>query len=630
MMKRSGSASRRQALFVALSVAAMVLPFGFEASAQATSNIEFLNPSSFALVPPPNSPDPQVPEGPATLIVSDQVPENPDTGDETYRLSAWVSGVPQNPAVEFELLTRGGVSLEIIDDVQRVGSDTFEADWDIPDTLPDGPYTLRATLAEGILGVDSVDQDIMIQRLAERAEITYPDTRSGTGEYGMYTALGRSAAADGTFERPNAIGNIENRSTGVAPGSGPGRVRAFYTLSQPGTPPTWLVCGTESASGSYPFGGANNGIRCTMQAPEHSQLVTAVALVANNTKANQPYNDSGNQSGDATRVEPYAQVPTSLDVVAGQSVTLDSGSCHEVGVSLVDQIGREVIGANLDAHAWGPHDRLKFGTGLIDSWSAIVPDRANHAEEQGMDCFSLEEDQPEVGAQGEHQVVGGPDVKHVEADDTGSDDEGLWGFQVFVPADSTSSERHTTYWELWLDEGNDGSGLNNDTYDALELCRSGLIGWDGAASSEPMTGASPSCPVAPPPVCEADPAQAQACPTVSPSPSPTPTVSPTEEPTQEQISIRASRKRIRRGSKVRLSGAIDADAACTAGRRILVQSRRGNAAFRNRVITGSTTDGAWSVRRKPRKTSEWRVVAEEREGCRQLVSPAIKVKVRRR
>ena len=632
MKKNTGSKFRGRGSVLALCLVAASVPLAPSATAQTTANIEFLNPSSFSAVPAPNSPDPSVPKGPDTIIVSDLLTENPDTGDETYRLSAWVSGVPQNPAVEFELLTRGGVSIEIIDDVVRVGSDTFEADWDIPDTLPDGPYTIRATLADGILGIDSASQDIVIQRVADRAEITYPDNRSGTGQYGMFVPLARSANADGAPVQPNPIGNIENRTTGSAPGSGTGRTRAFYTISQPGTKPEWKVCGTEASIGSFPFGGSDNGLRCTLESVGHLQLVTGVALVANGGNTNQPYNASLNKAGDATRVrEPYAQVPTKLEVIAGQTATLDSGSCHLVTVELTDQLSREIVGANLDAHAWGPNDRLKFGTGPVDTYTAEAPDRGSHATEDGMDCFSLEEDNPEVGAQGEHQAIGGPDVKHVESAVAGSNDVGQWGFEIFVPDGTETAERHTTYWELWLDEGNDGSAWNNDVYDATELCRSGLIGWGSAASSDPMTGASPSCPNTPP-VQTCDPqTSVEPCPGESPSPTPDPTES--EQPPQEEdrITIRSSRSRVAKGKRVRFSGAIQTAAdECEPGRQVTLQSRRRGGRFRNSVISASMSDGGWSVSRRIRRTTEWRVVAQPVGDCEALISTIVKIRVSRR
>lgn len=621
-----------------------LVPVGQDAAAQSAANIEFLNPSSFAAVPAPPSPNPSVPRGPDQLIVSDKVPQSPEVGDETYRLSAWVSGVPQSPAVEFELLTRQGVSVQIIDDVDRVGADTFEADWDIPDTLPDGMYTLRATLASGVLGVDSTDQNVMIQRVAERAEITYPDNRSGTGKYGMFVPLASTKDADGNLEPPRPVGNIENLNTGFANGSA-SYVRAFYTTSTPGSAPVWQPCGTEAAAGNpIPSGAADNGLRCRLANPEELGAVTAVALLANTSQ--DEYDNQFNQAGDATRVlEPYAQVPTKLEVIEGQSATIESGeggsfSCLLVTVSLADQLGREIAGANMDAQAWGPHDRLRFGTGFFDTYSADPPDRGSHASEAGIHCFRPEDDRSPRGQQGEHQVIGGPDVKHVEATTTatspagnGTSDTGIWGFELHIPNDSDTPERHTTYWEVWVDELNDASAVNNDTYDANEVCRSGLVGWDAPASSDPM-GVTPSCPNAPPvdPCATASPQTTQPCPTTSPSPStsPSPTSSPTSPPQDEgTITLNAGRKRVPAGTRVRFSGAVDSSDECTSGRQIVLQSRRPGKSFRNRVLTASGSDGAWSTSRRLRKTTEWRVLARAAAGCAELTSSVVKVRVKR-
>jgi hypothetical protein len=605
-------------IVVALALLASVLSVAQPASAQATGNIEFLNPSSFAA-------------GTDTgIVVSDMVAQNPDAGDESYRLSAWVSGAPQAPAVEFELLTRQGVSLEVIDEVELVGTDTYEADWDIPDTLPDGPYTIRATLASGVLGIDNVDQPIVIQRFADTVDITYPDTRSGSGQYGMFVPLGTAATGDAPVVEKPPLGNIENRTSGVAPGQGAGRVRAFYTISSPGTVPEWIACGTEGASASFPFSGSDNGLRCTLRGLDDLQVVTAVALLANNTNQNQPFNPTLNQAGDATRVEPYAQVPTKIDVTAGQVATVDSGECHVVTVELTDQLSREIVGANMDVHAWGPNDRLKFGTGLVDDYSALAPDEGSHASEDGMDCYSGDENNPEVGTQGEHQVIGGPDLKHVESDGPGTNDEGVWGFQAFIPADSETAERYTTRWELWLDEANDGSTANNDVFDATELCRSGMIGWGAAPSNAPITGASPKCAEQPPTEpCGSTATQTQPCPTTSPTPSVSPTPDPTTPPEGGSISIDASRRKIDRSRRVRFSGEIDSSPGCSEGRRVVLRSRRPGKAFRDRAAITTGTDGSWSVRKKVRRTTEWQVVAPETDGCRAIASNVVKVKVSR-
>ena len=638
---------RRSGFVVALLVAiASAVPFGVPASAQSVVTINFLNPSSFAAVPAPDSPNPQIPKGPDTIIVSDMPTGVPEDGPEAYRLSAWVSGAQQNPAVEFELLSRGGVSLLVIDDVVRVGADTFEADWDIPDTLPDGAYTIRATVAEGILGVASVDQDIVIDRVAEGVDITYPDTRSGNGQFGIYLPIGGAdnSSSDAQAAPENPLAVIENRTTGSnsAPGSGPGSVRAFYTTTLPGGVPEWRACGTEVAAGSFPFNDADNGVRCYLDDPSHQQLITAVAMVANTTKIGEDYERTRNQSGDATRVvDPYAQVPTTFNVVSGQNATLASGdACHEVVVELTDQFGREILGANTDVQAWGPTDRLKFGTGPVDP-DAFPPDRGGHAREGGFDCFSENEDAP-AGEQGEHQVIGAADIKHVEVDSDGAgtagadgtDDDGQWSFLLWLPADQTTEERHTTYWEVWVDERNDGSGSNTDTLDPLELCRSGLIGWDLAAGVGPVPGGTPSCAdVPPPPECDEPTPDVEACP--PPSPSPTPSGSPSPEPTNtdppdnSRITMEVQKTRVERGEQVLFSGQIDGPPECSVAREVLLQSKRRNGKFRTKTVTTTDSDGDWNAQRRLRRTRTWRAVARTTTACPKLRSDVVKVRVSR-
>jgi hypothetical protein len=235
-----------------------------------------------------------------------------------------------------------------------------------------------------------------------------------------------------------------------------------------------------------------------------------------------------------------------------------------------------------------------------------------------------------VDPQGEHQIIGGPDMKHVETVAAGTNDVGVWGFALYTPADSATTERHTTYWEVWLDETNTGSGVNNDALDPGELCRTGLIGWDSAPSSTPMTGPTPACTEPPePPPCETGTTQTQPCPTESPSPTTSPSPDPTT-PAEGSMSIAASRAKIRKGRKVRLSGSIESTEVCTAGREVMVQSRRPGRNLRTKTVVTSDAQGDWSVRVRQKKTKEWRAVAPATEACQEITSNIVKVKVSRR
>jgi hypothetical protein len=80
---------------------------------------------------------------------------------------------------------------------------------------------------------------------------------------------------------------------------------------------------------------------------------------------------------------------------------------------------------------------------------------------------------------------------------------------------------------------------------------------------------------------------------------------------------------------VRFSGAIDAAAECSAGREVSLRSRRPGKRFRDRLSTTSDANGSWSLRRKVRKTTEWRVIARAGQTCEEISSRIVKVKVSR-
>ncbi|MCA1705948.1 MAG: hypothetical protein LC808_22880, partial [Actinobacteria bacterium] len=71
-----------------------------------------------------------------------------DGTDTAYHIVAAVSTVPANPAAEFEFEDADGTRTSVT--ATRVGaSDTWEAFFDIPGSMADGTYTLRAVLFSG-------------------------------------------------------------------------------------------------------------------------------------------------------------------------------------------------------------------------------------------------------------------------------------------------------------------------------------------------------------------------------------------------------------------------------------------------------------------------------------------------
>ena len=148
------------------------------------------------------------------------------------------------------------------------------------------------------------------------------------------------------------VGNIDGRNTGSTPGNGASRVRAFYTVSSPGSKPDWIACGTETAPGdSLLRSAANNGVRCTLQYASHQTQITAVALVANNSQ--DEFDTRLNGAGDATRVlDAYAQLPGALTITEGETGQVDGKTdIYPAGDSRVDGV-RNRLYALLGAPGW--------------------------------------------------------------------------------------------------------------------------------------------------------------------------------------------------------------------------------------------------------------------------------------
>jgi hypothetical protein len=571
-----------------------------------SASIEFLNPSAYA------------PAGELGIVVSDKQTTRPDQGDTTYRIAAWVDPVPLDPAVEFELL-RNGVSLLTMDAARRIGNDTWEADWNIDNTLPPGNYVLRATLASGSLAIASTDQPITINQLAERAEIDYPrstssDSYPGGGQFGTFYPLARSAAN----ARPNPMGNVDGKTSGESSGTGASRVRAFYTTSPPGSAPQWTPCGTENAPGDALLSGAaNDGVRCTLDASYEQQAITAVALVANTSNRGE-YQARLNGAGDVVRVlQSYAQVPTDLSLVEGAVGTVDAGvdgafGCHSAIAQLDDQYGREIAGANIDIKALGPSDSLKFDTGLLPVSGVQAPDEGTHAHEIGYDCFG-DDDETTPGDQGEHQVVGGPDVKHVEADAFGTDDTGAWGFSLRIPANDVSDSRFTTYFSAWVDEIDAGGETNDDGFTTSELCAAGAVGW-GNFPANPETELA-LLPCQPPPLCP-------------PAPEGTQTTAPTEgcgveEPAAPEQSL-SMHVRFANADGIFYGKLESTDIKCEPARTIVLMARH-NERFTKQGTTQTDTEGRWRIRRSSTGGGIYKAVAKAGT-CSRVSSPPIRLK----
>jgi hypothetical protein len=411
-------------------VAALIVAMMPATPAQAASTVQLLNPSDYS----------------PSLTVSDK-----EDTDETYHLVAWVGEVPADPLVEFEVADPSGVALGTFTGTQ-VGTDTWEAEYPVPENQLDGQYVVRAILYQNVIGTGGTEvtrsekvvtinsSDVPPPPTANTVEMSYPENG---GNLGFFTPTGGKASTV-------VEGDVSD---------GTAQVRALYTFSEPGTDPEWVACGTGSPSGG------EVKIRCTLADDGPASRVRAVALVANQTASPATPVAPADESGDAHRVTPYVQIPSSVSIDP-DSEKVDVSECAALTATFKDQMAQPVAGLNVDVHADGPDDQLKFANqrGVASGFAA--PDKA-HATEPTAKC----EPTDDAATQGDHNVAQAADKKHIESK-SGTSNNGSFTFVLI------SEAKGGTFIEAWADvDGDDAQG-------ATEVSGGAQLGW-GTSPPEP-------------------------------------------------------------------------------------------------------------------------------------------------
>lgn len=510
---------RRRAVLALVTVMAaliaLVVPLVAMALAQQAPSIKFLNPSGYKPCP-----DPDV----STCFVLSDARTGTDEADkpneDSYRLNAWTANTPANALVEFELdLTTelGVVQTITIGTADQVAPDTFEYNWEIPGSIPDGQYVLRAILYGGGVGIP---EEVARHELTAFILAGNPtaDTRKPAADM-IYPTNGGQA---GFYVNP--ITGRTNILVDVEWSQGTTFFTVNYTLSDPGDEPVWKTC-----AGPTRVGFSNNApagqtrVRCILNsADQGGQSVTGFSVVSNDspaTNASSRFDPNLNEAGDAVRVFPYLQDATSI-TIAPATTRVDphpedgfDDTCSEAQrVQVLDQQTRPIAEIGVDAHAVGPSDQTKFSAGGFFGGppaSNQAPDRA-HGTESGFVCGELEGlGQNFAGDQGEHNRAGAPDQKHIETNSSGSaphtDNNGTWAVSLHT---DRAGETQLTFW---VDEDDD------DLYCSAEIAVAGSIGWGQPAPVPTLEQPTKTdCPVPiPPPPTETG--------TETGSPSPTPT-----------------------------------------------------------------------------------------------------------
>ena len=588
--------SKRMSVTIAVAILLTLAGYPIEPAAAQDPKIAFLNPSSFSLA------------GERGYIVSnsptDTGPDCCAASDGVFRFSAWVADAPAGASVFFTVV-QGALDFEIIGrPTEAPGApapDTWDASWDIPPEVLNGPATVNAYLVLDNEPIAQTSREINIMRVLQAVDLAYP---SSGGPFGLYTALGTAMPEKGVGARKKSMGVIDALYTWTPDMN---YVRSFYTTSQPGMEPVWKVCATEIV----PDGAPDNGLRCVTDTPADAASITAVAAVGNNSPGD--YDERFNQSGDAVRAIPYAQQPTqlALNEFAEQRVSKNAEAdrfycSSSITATLTDQVGRLIPAANIDVEATGPSDGLRFHTHALLA-SPVAPDRGKHTTENGFDCTGSNEADGTLptnaapDTQGEHPVFGAPDLKHVESAAGGTSDRGAFAFRFY------SNASGSTQYTAWVDETDDGCLVNDDRFTTGEVSAAGSIGWNDVPETPALRNpdALVPCAEAPPP------------------PPPTP-----DPPAVRTLNLRPSDRAVTTGTTVRLKGRLrSAEAACLAEQSVVLRSRRPGGRFRAQATGLTSAAGRYSFEIVAKKTRHYRVTAPATDACGAARSRIAKLRV---
>jgi hypothetical protein len=528
--------------------------------------------------------------------VSDK-PENMpagQTGDSLYHLVAWVNQVPASASVEFKVQSKAGGSVE-----QNLGAgtqvggasgDTFEIFWNPPDST-DQDFFVRAVLFSSGSEVARDEETVTVNTAnssgptdpnnepqSETVEINYP---LNGGALGFFTPTGTTV--------PATVVDVKF--------SGGATIKAYYTVSLPGTEPAWKECGSESVSA------AADGVRCTLKDGDQPTAVRAVgARVDDADVLTTPTVSEVPDSGDAHRAFGYVQFPSSMTAAPDIQGKV-AGSCSDVIITTVlDSQGRKIAGVNVDVHAKGPTDQLLFDDTGGNSDTHKNPDKAHAFTENTRDC----EGSGQSGQQGEHEV-GAPDIdtKHIEST-AGTSDAGTFKFQLFSP------DAGTTQATAFADTDDD------DLFCSEEKSANASVNW--SAASPPPGGSSPT----------GLPSETTNCPQPTPTPSPTTTGSPTSTaspttspaPTARTVTLSADDNKVKSGKTVKLFGqVVSSDSSCEDDEFVRIRKRKhGTTRFKELDTAQTDPDGSFQKNIKVKASADYVAFAPAHDNCAEASS----------
>lgn len=472
-------------------------------------SIAFLNPRPFdrGYLKPPREPG---------QIDPPKISDRFDGVDRAYHIVSTVSELPANPIVEayIQYGTNPEITVGTLDPVPGKPN-SYEMYWDIPDSLAEGTATMRVRLySQTPTGFVEVAADEVVvdmqhkgeapivppdQPADETVEITWPSSGGQLGFYkprgGLWRTVIDGKASEFTSE-----------------------VEFWYTTSAPGAVPEYKRCGHTTTFNRAGFGSTPISFQaiCALAAADVPSNVLAVAAVAE--EGDKPdrsdvfdTDELTQDAADVHVINHYLQDPDLMDIDL-EPITLGdypqlrrkpsgqtTNRCLVYRAIVTDPLQRLVVGANIDVEIQGPNDQVRFGQDSSTSNTQStqqVPDKGGHSSEAAVDCDNTNNE----STQGDHNVPGGPDVKHRESLTgtglSGGAGAGLggWTFAIFSPNPGMTS------LTAWIDDEDllvekEQRPADTDELDPGEAFDTDFAQWYPAAATlsfDPAGGTGPA------------------------------------------------------------------------------------------------------------------------------------------
>ncbi|HYO61007.1 MAG TPA: calcium-binding protein [Actinomycetota bacterium] len=428
--------------------------------------------------PPSPNPDPDQP-----TVDYPKISDKFDGQDSAYHIVAAVKDPPQTALVE--AYWQSGTANEMtIGQLSPVPGDpeTFELFWDIPSSVPVGDLgNLTVRLYEETpSGFEQRSEDTVRVRAAhspvvfvptgpvsaaETVELVWPSQNGPLGFYkgaaagNVWTTVVNGTASPPKDPQANPTGGQVDPDNS----NGTNQVVLFYSKTKPGIEPEFVRCGSGGTSAGGPNGALTFNITCDLQGTDRPSQVTALAAVALEDQSDGEEAVYSQEAADVHTVQPYMQRVEDMTIDLASSTTSDSGrrrhgvlgsssdlACIAYRVTVKDALDRPVQGANVDIHLRGPGDGIQFGNEADTGrqTSTYAKPQKDHSAEAGRNCDS----NANFAAlqQGDHNVPGGDDVKHLESGPNGTGksggggiSRGQWQFDLWSPA---VGETQITAW----------------------------------------------------------------------------------------------------------------------------------------------------------------------------------------